>query len=108
MGCTEGGTTRATPLNTVTPTAAGLAHPSDSKTGLAAGDYNFMAVVAGDSNYVGATSYCEPFTTGNSNLSLHDALPIYTPDVALVGNLPLNGGAHDSASVTGKVNGFAL
>src|SRR5262245_33655861 len=67
-----------------------------------------MAVVAGDDNYTGATSDCEPFTVAKSPLGINTTVHTDDPDLPLVGNLPLNGGAHDSASVTGKVNGFAL
>ena len=75
---------------------------------MAAGDYNFMAVVAGDANYTGATSDCEPFTVDKASLDISTTVHNDDGDVPLVGNLPLNGGAHDSASVTGKVNGFVL
>ena len=108
VACTNGSTTGATQLNTLTPNqTTGIAHPSTSETGLAAGTYNFMAVVAGDTNYTGATSNCEPFTVDKASLGINTTVHSDSPDQALVGNLPLNGGAHDSATVTGKV-GFDL
>src|SRR5262249_27921215 len=106
--CTNGSTTRATALNTVSPDAGGVAHPSTSQTALAAGTYNFRAVVASHDNYTGPTRNRDPFsfgkvtlTTATSALSLRDALPIS-------GNLPLGGGAHDSATVSGKVGSLTL
>ena len=105
--CTSGSTTGATMLNTLTPDGSGVAHPSTSETGLAAGDYNFMAVVAGNANYSGATSNCEPFSVGKASLGINTTVHSDSPDAPLVGSLPLNGGAHDSATVTGKT-GFDL
>ena len=89
-------------LNTLTPDGSGVAHPSTSETALAAGDYNFMAVVAGNTNYSGSTSNCEPFTVAKASLGINTTVHSDSPDAPLVGSLPLNGGAHDSASVTGK------
>jgi hypothetical protein len=108
VACTDHSTTGGTQLNTLTPDqTTGVAHPSTSETNLAAGTYNFMAVVAGDSNYTGKTGVCEPFTVAKAPLGINTTVHSDSPDQALVGNLPLNGGAHDSATVTGK-NGFDL
>jgi hypothetical protein len=107
--CTNGDITGGTQLNTLAPNqTTGVAHPSTSETNLAPGNYNFMAVVAGNSNYTGATGNCEPFTVNKASLGINTTVHSDTPDQALVGNLPLNGGAHDSAAVTGKVSGFDL
>ena len=108
VACTDHSTTGGTQLNTLSPDGSGVAHPSTSETGLAAGSYNFMAVVAGNSNYTGKTGVCEPFTVDKASLDISTTVHNDDGDVPLVGNLPLNGGAHDSASVTGKVNGFVL
>src|SRR5207247_736950 len=109
VACTDGSTTGASQLNTLTPDqTTGIAHPSTSETGLAAGTYNFMAVVASNANYTGATSNCEPFTVGTKQLGINTTVHNDAGDVVLSGNLPLNGGAHDSATVTGKVTGFDL
>ncbi len=70
--CTNGSTTGGTALNTLAPDGTtGVAHPSDSKTNLAAGDYNFMAVVASNGNYTGRTSGCEPFTVVAGRVTLN-------------------------------------
>jgi hypothetical protein len=42
------------------PLVAGVAHPSDPQGPLAAGSYSFRATYAGDSNFNGSTSACEP------------------------------------------------
>jgi hypothetical protein len=46
------------------PISAGsaTADPSSPKTNLGVGQYSFLASIADDTNYVGATSDCEPFT----------------------------------------------
>src|SRR5262249_62112368 len=48
------------------------------------------------------------FTVDKSPLGINTTVHTDDPDQPLVGNLPLNGAVHDSASVTGKINGFAL
>jgi hypothetical protein len=106
--CTNGSTAGGTVLNTLTPDGSGVAHPSTSQTSLAAGSYNFMAVVASNTNYTGATGDCEPFTVGKAQLGINTTVHSDSPDAALVGSLPLGGGAHDSATVTGKVGSLAL
>lgn len=103
--CTNGSTTGATALNAVSPDGAGVAHPSTSETGLAAGSYNFMAVVAGNANYLGATSDCEPFTVNKAQLAvsttIHD-----TNHGAVVAAIPLGSVVHDTAGITGQVGSF--
>src|SRR5436190_2000574 len=106
--CTNGDTSEAAQLNTLLPTADGLAHPSTSETGLAAGDYNFMAVVAGNDNYTGSTSNCEPFTVGKASLGINTTVHSDSPTQASVIYLPSLHDALPISSVTGKVNGFAL
>lgn len=108
VACTNGSTTGATQLNTLSPNGSGVAHPSTSETNLAAGTYNFMAVVAGNTNYDGATSDCEPFTVNKAQLSVttnvHDASHTDKTN----STVPLGSIMHDTATVTGGVNGFAL
>src|SRR5947207_776809 len=57
--------------------AAGVAHPSDPRGPLAAGAYSFKATYAGDSNYSGSTSDCEPLTvrqaSSSTSTDIHDA-----------------------------------
>jgi hypothetical protein len=108
VACTDGSTAGGTQLNTLAPDGTtGIAHPSTSETALAAGTYNFMAVVAGNDNYLGATSVCEPFTVDKAQLTVttnvHDAAhnDITNHSVALGSVI------HDTATVTGAVDGFA-
>jgi hypothetical protein len=107
VACTNGSTAGATQLNTVAPNGSDVAHPSTSKTNLAAGSYNFMAVVVGDSNYDGATSNCEPFTVdkGTPAVATEIHKVVGEIDSVLSGALPLGGTVHDKATVTG--NGIA-
>jgi hypothetical protein len=107
--CTNGSTTGGTALTpAVSPDSNGVAHPSTSQTALAAGSYNFMAVVASNANYNGKTGDCEPFTVGKKDLNISTTVHSDSPDQALSGDLTLGGGAHDSATVTGKVASFTL
>src|SRR5262245_51101212 len=67
-----------------------------------------MAAVPSNSNYTGGISDCEPFKVSPAQLGISTEVHKDGTHTALVGNIPLNGGAHDSATVTGKVNSFAL
>ncbi len=76
---------------------------------LAAGDYGFKASVAGNSNYYGATSSCEPFSVSKKQLTIgtkiHNSNHNVIPDGSVV---PLtNNIVHDTAQVGGKVGTFA-
>jgi hypothetical protein len=55
--CSTGGS----PAGTVT-IVNGVAHPSNSEGPLVAGAYSFQATYAGDGNFNGSTSACEPLT----------------------------------------------
>jgi hypothetical protein len=64
----NGGCTGASASSNTVPVGS----PSGHQGPLAAGDYSFQAIYNGDSNYVGSTSPCEPFSvnqapTTNSN-----------------------------------------
>ena len=113
VSCTNGSTTGGTALNTMAPDATtGIAHPSTSETNLAAGTYNFMAVVASNDNYLGKTSNCEPFTVDKGNLTLTtevhkgssvgESAPLVVPPT----NLYAGDKVHDSAQVSGIVPGI--
>jgi hypothetical protein len=106
ISCTNGDTTGATALNTMTPDSSGVAHPSTSETALAAGTYNFMAVVAGNANYVGATSDCEPFTVNKAQLGI--TTDIHDVNHNIVTTIVEGNTVHDTATVTGSVSGFTL
>src|SRR5262249_5899565 len=76
---------------------------------LGAGGYAFNASVAGNANYIGATSDPEPFTVHKAELSVsttvHDGLPSVLPFGL---HVPLGTNAHDNATVTGAVPGFPI
>src|SRR5262245_53209911 len=67
-----------------------------------------MAVVGDNANYTGKTGACEPFTVNKKQLDITTTVHTDSPDAALAGNLPLGGGAHDSATVSGKVDSKTL
>jgi uncharacterized repeat protein (TIGR01451 family) len=73
---------------------------------LAAGGYSFKASVAGNGNYVGAASACEPFTVDKAQLDVstlvHDAQHADITDQSVV----LGSLVHDTAHVSGAVQGF--
>jgi hypothetical protein len=106
VACTDGSTAGGTQLNTLAPDeTTGIAHPSTSETALAAGTYNFMAVVAGNDNYLGATSSCEPFTVDKAQLSIRT--DIHNANHQIVTSVSQGAVVHDTATVTGAVNGFS-
>jgi uncharacterized repeat protein (TIGR01451 family) len=101
VSCSNGSTVGATQLNTVSPDGSGIAHPSTSQTNLAAGTYNFMASVASNDNYVGATGNCEPFTVDKGTSSVATELHKTDESVVSVGSsVPLATSMHDKAIVT--------
>jgi hypothetical protein len=104
--CDGDGTAAGTvALNGANP---GVAHPSDSTAALAAGSYAFQANWPGDTNYFGSTSDCEHFTVNKAQLHVtteaHDA----SHNDITNGSVALGSVTHDTAAVTGGVNGFAL
>ncbi|HSX18137.1 MAG TPA: Ig-like domain-containing protein [Candidatus Saccharimonadales bacterium] len=79
---------------------------SAASAALAAGSYSYKAFVAGDSNYIGSDSGCEPFTVDKAQLAVttnvHDSNHNdITNDSVATGSI-----THDTATVTGQVNGF--
>src|SRR5262249_44965217 len=75
-------------------------------TALAAGNYAFKATVAGDSDYAGDTSPCEPFVVGKGHLTaettIHDA-----DHNAVTGPVALGSSLHDTAQISGQLAAFA-
>ncbi len=84
----------------------GVAHPSLSTDPLAAGDYSFMATWPGDDNYTDSVSACENFIVDKAQLEVtteaHDSLH---GDITN-GSVDLGSIVHDTATVTGGVEGF--
>ena len=72
---------------------------------LTAGDYSFKAVVAGDSNYAGATGPCEPLTVRKAQLTL--GTTIHDDAHSAVTSVPLGSVVHDTAQIGHAVDGIA-
>src|SRR5262249_60675146 len=74
---------------------------------LHAGSYTYAASVAGNSDYIGATSDDEPLTVNKAQLSIttptHDAPH---NDVGGAFSVSPGSGAHDTPTATGQVAGF--
>ena len=105
VSCTNGSTTGGTPLNTMAPDAtSGIAHPSDSETNLAAGTYNFMAVVAGNDNYLGKTSNCEPLTVDKADLRIRT--DIHNESHGVITGASAGSVVHDTATLSDAVVGI--
>lgn len=85
-----------------------VAHPSDSKGPLGAGQYAFKANIAGDDNYLSATSECENFTVDKAQLTVTTAVHNSSHVDETGASVPLGSVMHDTATVTGGVSGFAL
>ena len=99
--------TNGTTVGTTAGTDAANGDPrSVDSTPFAAGSYAYQGSIAGDSNYAGATSACEPFTVNQAQL--HAATTIHNAaHVAVTSPVPLGSVLHDTAQITGQVGGFA-
>lgn len=91
-----------------------VAHPSDSKTALAPGNYAFQAEYLGDSNNDGSTSACEPFSVDKGDLTITTEIHLGNDHdtnvdraVNPTASVPINSVVHDVSLVTGAVTGFA-
>jgi hypothetical protein len=86
----------------------GVAHPSSDEGALAAGSYSFVATYAGDNNYQGSTSGCEPLTVDQTATTtvtkVKDAAGNDVTNKAVL----LNSFVHDSANVGTAVDGFPI
>jgi hypothetical protein len=77
---------------------------SAASAALGAGSYSYEAFVAGNANYVGANSGCEPFTVNKGDLTIrtdiHNALHqvITSADAGVI--------VHDTATLGSAVSGF--
>jgi Bacterial Ig-like domain (group 3) len=92
---------------TVALDANGVAHPSDSEGPLHAGSYAFSATYAGDGNYAGSLSDCEPLTVNQGTTGT--STEIHFSDESLVNGTVIPGSTvHDKATVTGSPAAFAL
>ena len=87
-------------------TEGGFDATSVDTAALGAGNYVYVATVAGDDNYLGATGADEPFVVDKGQLTVttqvHDALHTDKTN----GMVEKNSIMHDTATVTGAVLGF--
>src|SRR5262249_19921333 len=79
---------------------------------LTVGAYAYRAVVAGDNNYDGATSACEPFSAGKANTTvvttIHNGNPATDVAAGNVSSVVAGSTVHDKAVVSGKLDGIAI
>ncbi|MDQ3899996.1 MAG: hypothetical protein M3319_05935, partial [Actinomycetota bacterium] len=79
---------------------------SQDSVALAAGDYKYVATLAGNTNYEDATSADEPFHVDQARLAI--TTTIHNSSHAAVTQVLVNSVVHDTATVTGQVAGFDI
>ncbi len=86
-----------------------VGQPSGTVGPLAAGDYSFNASYSGDKNYDPSFSACEPFHVAKAPTTTTTALVLgaSTP-LANGGTIALGSSVHDTSTVTGQVDSFAI
>jgi hypothetical protein len=77
---------------------------STASLALAAGSYSYKAFVAGNNNYVGADSGCEPFSVDKGNLTI--ATDIHNAAHQVITSADAGAIVHDTATLSGAVTGF--
>lgn len=91
-------------LNTGADEGDSTRNRSEASAALGAGSYSYQAFVAGNANYIGANSGCEPFTVNKGDLTIrtdiHNALHqvITSADAGAI--------VHDTATLGSAVSGF--
>jgi len=81
--------------------------PDSQSTGpLAAGNYAFLAVYSGDSNYQGATALCEPFSVGKAGPGVTTTVTDTGTSANWAGTETTGASATDTSVVTNQVSGF--
>ncbi len=90
-----------TTTQTVTLDPSGNVPNSASTSPLVAGSYSFNATYSGDSNYMGSTSACEPFSVIKSATSTATVVFDASTNMAWSGAETTGASAYDTASVTG-------
>ena len=93
--------------NDPTPDGTATARSVDSAP-LAAGSYTYKASVAGNANYIGATSADEPLMVDKARLSIVTQIHNASHQTITNTNVPVGTVVHDTATVSGAVPGFAI
>ncbi len=87
--------------------AEGGAVASAVSAALGVGSYSYKASVAANTNYLGDDSDCEPFTVSPAQLAVTTAVHDSAHADITGGSAALNSVVHDTAALTGGVDGFA-
>ncbi|WP_165067187.1 Ig-like domain-containing protein [Paludisphaera rhizosphaerae] len=91
------------------PTDDGFDATSVGSSPLGAGSYTYNASIAGDDNYIGATSVDEHFFVDKARLSISTTVHDAAHNVIAEGaHVAVGTNTHDNATVTGAVAGFAI
>ena len=96
--------TGSTVSNTGADEVATARDRSAASDPLAAGHWSYTAFVAGNDNYLGTDSGCEPFTVDKANTST--ATTIHDASHNAITTAPLGSTVHDRAAVTDGATGF--
>ncbi len=87
--------------------AGNVAHPSSSEGPLTPGDYSFSASIAGDANYNGGTSSCEPFSVSKAGTTTVTEIHKDPGHVATT-SINLGDSVHDKAIVSSTNSSFTM
>jgi hypothetical protein len=77
---------------------------SADSAALGAGDYSYKAFVAGNANYIGADSGCEPFTVNKGDLAIRT--DIHNAAHQVITSADAGAIVHDTATLSGAASGF--
>lgn len=92
---------------TVAPEAGSTARSADSAP-LTAGDYKYQAAVAGNDNYIGATSDYEPFVVDKADVQIRTEVHNSAHQDITGQTIPTGTQVHDKAFVTGQVANIVI
>jgi uncharacterized repeat protein (TIGR01451 family) len=82
--------------------SAGNVPNSDTTAALPAGSYSFQATYSGDSNYIGSTGPCEPFSLGVPPTTTSTTVFDAGTNAAWTGTESTGASAYDTATVSGQ------
>ena len=86
--------------------ATGTADDSLLSNALAAGGYSYKAVYSGNTNYIGSTGACEPFTVDKASTSTGSTVKDGSAIVDNTNHAALGDQVHDTSSVSSSNNSF--
>jgi Bacterial Ig-like domain (group 3) len=103
--CTAPAVSNTTFPQTVT-LSSGTVPPSASTGPLAAGSYSFQATYNGDTNYVGSTSACEPFSVTKATTQAATQVENQATNAPPIGTEVTGASFFDTATVSGQQASF--